>query len=67
MIKYKVNIIDKLKEKGISSYKIRQENLLGQAILTRFRNGEYANIDLNTLGKICDLLECQPNDIIENV
>ena len=53
-----------LKEKGISSYKIRQENLISQAALTKMKNGT-GNVDTRTLERICKLLNCQPGDIME--
>ena len=40
MIQYKINIIDALKNAGFSSYKIRQEKLLGQATLQKIRQYE---------------------------
>lgn len=55
-----------LKEKGISTYKIRKENLISQAALTKMKNGS-GNIDTRTIEKICSLLECQPGDIMEYV
>lgn len=53
-----------LKEKGISFYKIRQENLISQAALTKMKNGT-GNVDTRTLERICKLLNCQPGDIME--
>ena len=53
-----------LKEKGISSYKIREENLISQAALTKMKNGT-GNVDTRTLERICKLLNCQPGDIME--
>lgn len=62
-------IYDKLlammKKKGITSYTIRQNNIIGQATLTKIRNG--GDIDTRTIAKFCELLECQPGDILEYV
>lgn len=62
-------IYDKLlammKQKGITSYTIRQNNIIGQATLTKIRNG--GDIDTRTIAKFCELLECQPGDILEYV
>lgn len=55
-----------LKSKGISTYKIRKDNLMSQASLTKMRNGE-GNIDTRTLERLCALLDCQPCDIMEYV
>lgn len=55
-----------LKEKGISSYRIRKENIISQAALTKMKNGE-GNIDTRTLERLCEVLNCQPGDIMEYV
>lgn len=55
-----------LKERGITSYKIRKENLISQAALTKMKNGE-GNIDTRTLERLCELLDCQPDDLMEYV
>ncbi len=63
MIKYKIDIMDALKEKGYTSYKLRKEKTFGEATMTKFRRKEYINFD--NLNLLCQLLECQPGDIIE--
>lgn len=55
-----------LKEKGITTYAIRKENIVSQAALTKMKNGE-GNIDTRTLERLCKYLNCQPNDIMEYV
>lgn len=65
MLKYKIDILDSLKEKGFTSYKIRQEKLIGEAQLTKIRKGEIASKE--TLNTICKLLSCQPGDILEYI
>lgn len=65
MLKYKIDILDTLKEKGYTSYKIRKDKLIGEAQLTKIRNGEIASKE--TLNTICKLLNCQPGDILEYV
>lgn len=65
MLKYKIDILGALKEKGYTSYKIRKDKLIGEAQLTKIRNGEIASKE--TLNTICKLLACQPGDILEYV
>lgn len=65
MIKYKIDIMEALKTKGYTSYKLRQEKIFGEATMTKFRKKEYINFD--NLNLLCKLLECQPADIIEYV
>lgn len=54
-----------MKQKGITTYTIRQNNIIGQATLTKIRNG--GDIDTRTIAKFCELLDCQPGDILEYV
>ena len=64
-IRYKMDIMSALKEKGYSSTKIREEKLIGQSYLQQIRHGEL--VSWKTLDTICALLECQPGDLIEYV
>lgn len=65
MIKYKINIMESLKAKGYTSYKLRKEKIFGEATMTKFRNKEYINFE--NLNLLCRLLDCQPGDILEYV
>ena len=62
-IRYRINVLAALKEKGYSTARIRNEKLIGQAYLTQIRNGEI--VSNACLAKLCKLLECQPGDILE--
>ena len=55
-----------LKEKGYTTYRIRKEKLLGQGTLTALKNGT-GGLDSKTISKLCEVLECQPGDIMEYV
>ena len=59
-------LFELLKKKGITSYRIRRENIISQAALTKMKNGE-GNIDTRTLERLCAVLECQPGDIMDYV
>ena len=63
--RYKVNIMDKLKEKGYSSTRLRREKLLGESYMSQIRRGDM--ISWAALDTVCTLLECQIGDIIEHV
>ncbi len=63
-IKYKENLLDKLKEKGYSTYRLRQEKILGNGEIQKLRNGE-VNLGAEFLEKICLILHCQPGDFLE--
>lgn len=62
-LKYKINILAALKEKGFTTYKIRQEKLLSESTLQKLREG--VGISWDSLETICELLDCQPSDLIE--
>lgn len=65
MLKYKIDILESLKEKGYTSYKIRKEKLIGESQLQKIRTGEIASKE--TLNTICKLLNCQPGDILKYI
>lgn len=62
-IKYKIDILAALKEKGYSQNRIRNEKLIGQSYLTQLRHGEL--VSWKAIETICSLLSCQPGDILE--
>ena len=64
-IRYKIDIMKALKDKGYTSTKIREEKLIGQSYLQQIRHGEL--VSWKTLDTICGLLDCQPGDIVEYV
>lgn len=66
MLKWKIDVIKALSDKGYNQYVIRKNNLLGQSQVVSLRNG-HTNISLATLDKICFLLDCQPSDLLEHV
>ncbi len=63
--KYKVNIMDRLKEQGYSSTRLRREKLLGESYMSQLRRGDM--VSWAALDMICTLLNCQPGDLIEHV
>lgn len=65
MIKYKINIVAALKDAGYNSNVIRQEKIMGQRELQKLRHNEL--VSWATMEKLCDLLRCQPGDILEHI
>ena len=61
---YKVNVMDKLKDKGYSSTRLRKEKLLGESYMSQLRRGDM--VSWAALDTICTLLNCQPGDLIEH-
>lgn len=64
-IRYKVNVLEKLKAAGYSQNRIRTEKLLGMSVVSKIRAGGLPS--WHELDVICGLLKCQPGDIIEYV
>lgn len=63
-IKYR-KLFELMKAKGLTTYKIRQENIISQSALTAIKNGKSVTTD--TIAKLCAALDCQPGDILEYV
>lgn len=59
-------LFELLKEKGWTTYKIRKEKLIGQGTLTALKNGT-GGLDSKTISRLCEILECQPGDLMEYV
>ena len=64
MLHYKVNILDGLKTAGYISYRLRQEKVLAESTLQKIRSGS-TDITLETIDVICEILQCQPGDLLE--
>ena len=59
-------LMNMLKEKGYTTYRIRKEKLIGQATLQKLQNNT-GDIDTRTLERLCRVLECDIGDIMEYV
>lgn len=64
-IRYKVDVIAALKEAGYNTTRIRKEKIMGEAMLQKIRSGQM--VSWATLETICDLLGCQPGDLLEYI
>lgn len=54
-----------MKQKGLTTYRIRKENIISQSALQSLREGKSVTID--TIASLCKVLDCQPGDIMEYV
>ena len=52
---------EKMKEAGITTYRIRKENILSQSTLQKLREP----VTTETIEKLCLLMDCTPNDIMK--
>ena len=64
-LKYRIDVLAALKDKGITTYKLRQEKLLSESTVQKLRAG--VGVSWENLETLCGLLECQPGDLIEFV
>lgn len=65
LIKYKVDIIQELKNIGYSTYRIRKEKVFTESQLQQIRDNKLLTQD--ALNKVCTLLNMQPGDILEYI
>jgi putative transcriptional regulator len=63
MIVYRIDVLEKLKSSGYSTYKLRKDKIMGEATIQQLRNNLLAS--WATIDTICRLLNCQPGDILE--
>lgn len=52
-------------DKGITSYVIKRDQVIGQASFQKIREG--GHIDTRTIEKLCEYLNCQPGDLMEYI
>lgn len=64
-IRLKTDILAALKEAGYTTYKLRQEKLLGERAIQKLRTGDMPS--WNELNTICRLLNKQVGDLVEYV
>lgn len=64
MLKYRINIIAEMKKAGYSTVRIRRERIVGESTLQKMRSGD-TSINLESLGVICNILQCQLSDLVE--
>lgn len=62
-LKYKIDVLEALKEKGFSSYTLRKEKHFSESTIQKLRNKE--SISWDNLNTICRLLSCDIGDVLE--
>lgn len=61
--RYKIDIMDALKDKGFTTSTIREHKIFGESALQKIRTG--GMVSWTVLEKICIILGKQPGDLIE--
>lgn len=62
-LKYKIDVLAALQAKGYTTYRMRKEKLLSESTIQKLRDRE--GVSWSNLETICQLLECQPGDILQ--
>ena len=61
-LRYKIDVLQTLKEKGYNTGVLRKNKLLSEGALQRLRHSE--PVSWSNIEQLCKLLECQPGDIL---
>ena len=64
-LRYKMDVLTALKEKGFTTYQIRKEKLLSESTVQKLRAG--IGVSWDNLDILCQMLDCQPGELIEHV
>ena len=59
---YNENILDMLRDKGYSTYKLRKDKIISESTLQKIR--ENKPMTTESIAILCELLECQPGDLM---
>ena len=62
MIEIQIDVL--LETRGRSFYWLSKETGVSHTTLWRLKKGKALGIQFETLGKICQALECQPGDVL---
>lgn len=61
-LKYKIDVLAALKEKGYNTNRLRKEKILAESTIQKLR--EQKPISWANIAQICELLNCQSNDFL---
>ena len=64
-MRYKIDVLEALRSKGYTTYRLTHEKILHEMNLQAIRNNKM--VSWKVLEKLCELLDCQPGDIVEYV
>lgn len=54
-----------MKEKGLTTYKIRKDHIITESTLQKFRENKCVTTD--SIGALCQALDCQPGEIMRYI
>ena len=64
MIVYACDVMEKLKQKGYTTYKLRKDKLISQGALQKLREGKL--LSWHEMDQVCTMLKCQPGDLVKH-
>ena len=64
-LRYKIDVLVALKEKGFSTYQLRKDKLLSESTVQKLRAG--IGVSWENIETLCRLLDCQPAVLMEYV
>ena len=59
---WKIDVLAALKDKGYSTYRLRNEKLFGERVIQQLRHGD--PVSWEVLSRLCDLLDCDVGDVL---
>lgn len=67
MIRYRIDIKEALKARGLSSYVVTKSGLISPSVLVKLGKDDPCRINLDIYNKLCLLLDMQLEDLLEVV
>ena len=65
MVRFKIDIMEALKNKGYTTTRIRKEGIISEGTLTRIRKNDGAPVSTATIDILCRILKKQPGALLE--
>lgn len=65
VIRYRVDVLGKLKEAGYSAYSLRKNGIFNEMQIQGFRDGKI--LPFKQIDKVCKLLRCDVGDVLQYV
>ncbi len=61
----RIKLLDMIHKRGISKNKLSQRAEMQRTQLNNYCNNTIARLDVDVLGRLCTVLECEIGDILE--
>ena len=65
MIRFKIDVLEALKNKGYTTTRIRKEKIIPEGTLTRIRKNQGEPVTTATINILCSILKKQPGQLLE--